>query len=100
MEKPIVLLPLPFFTGLVMRSFAQQFDIPSVQLSLERAKILDLNSMVSLQFRENLYRQPVLAEGIAEPLPYRRQRTSATPVNPPTACKGLGVFHDDAGKVC
>jgi len=95
--QPFVLLPLPVFTTLVMRSFAQEYDNPSAQLSLERAKDLDHNSMVRLQFTENLYRQPVLTEGKIEPSPYRIRKN---PERMELSSPRLGVFHDDAGKFC
>lgn len=63
------------------------------------AKDLDDNSMVKLQFTEDHYRQPVMAEKRAEPLPYRAERNGvADEVKSAHAFHNLGVFHDDSGK--
>jgi len=95
--QPLALFPLPIITTLMMHSFAQLYDASSVQLSLDKAKELDQNSMVKLQFRENFYRQPVLEEGRTEPLPYRVERRGSAETSVP-AFQHLGVFHDD-GKI-
>lgn len=97
--QPLVLSPLPMITTVMMRSFTQLYEVPSTQLSLEMAKDLDENSMVKLQFTGDHFRQPVLAEGLAEPLPYRTVRNGMTKGNPSSTFKSLGVFHDDDGKI-
>jgi len=95
--QPLALFPLPIITTLMMHSFSQIYDASSVQLSLDKAKELDQNSMVKLQFRENFYRQSVLEESEAEPLPYRVGRRGVAEISVP-AFQNLGVFHDD-GKI-
>jgi len=97
--QPLALFPLPAITAIMMRSFTQHYEVPSTQLSLEMAKDLDDNSMVKLQFTEDHYRQPVMAEKRAEPLPYRAERNGvADEVKSAHAFHNLGVFHDDSGK--
>lgn len=113
--QPLFLIPLPFYTYNMMKKFENSYIIPSSLLSLDKASDLDVQSMVKIQFDEDLYRQPgkfllcikqvfvhivltkthpfsVLAEKIASPLPYRIRTQSQ---NSP---KGLGVFSDDFEK--
>jgi len=93
--QPIFLLPLPFLTFTMMKSFDRMYTVPSSLLSLDRASQLDSTSMVKIQFDEELYRQPVLAENVIEPLPYRIGKPPPSPGQ-----RGLlGVFSDDFGKI-
>ena len=99
----------------MMKKFDNSYITPSALLSLDKASDLDVQSMVKIQFDEDLYRQPgkfllcreqifvevaltetnsfsVLAEKIVSPLPYRVRSQSQT------SPKGLGVFSDDFEK--
>ncbi len=80
-----------------MQSFHRVYHIPSTQLSLERATQLDNKSMVKIQFDEDLYRQPVMAEGNLEPLPYRLSSNVSQTVT--SSISSLGVLHADVGKI-
>ena len=80
----------------MMQSFHRIYEVPSAQLSLERATQLDQKSMVKIRFDEDLYRQPVMAEGKLEPLPYRAS-INVTPIT--SNVSGLGVLHADVGKI-
>lgn len=97
-NKPLALLPLPFITYMMMQSFHRIYQEPSEQLSFERATQLDQKSMVKIRFDEDLYRQPVMAEGKVDPLPYRitSHYTTATPSS---SISSLGVLHADVGKI-
>ena len=80
-----------------MNTFQRLYAEPSQQLSLERATAFDQRSMVKIGFREEFYRQPVLAEGSVEPLPYRRSmRPTQTPGRIHSQ-SSLGKLHDDHG---
>jgi hypothetical protein len=86
--QPVALLPLPIITFWVMRFFEQTYAIPSMKLSLERARDYDLfmNEMSTEPgpmaargaaerrklFQKNAYRQPVLTELVKKPWMYRR----------------------------
>jgi hypothetical protein len=93
--QPICLVPLLFLTYTMMKSFDRMYTVPSSLLSLDRASQLDSTSMAKIQFDEDLYRQPVLAEKVVEPIPYR--------VGMPSIDSGrtslLGVFSADLGKI-
>ena len=80
---------------MMMRSFDRIYQVPSTQLSLERATQLDQKSMVKIRFDEDLYRQPVMAEGQLEPLPYR-VRANISPMMT-SSMSSLGVLHADVG---
>ena len=86
--QPIVLLPLPMITIWVMRFFERTYAIPSMKLSLERARDYDnFTNHISREtgehsergvaerlkiFDRNSYRQPVLTEMVKKPWMYRR----------------------------
>ena len=86
--QPIVLVPLPVITIWVMRFFEQTYAIPSMKLSLERARDYDIfTNEISQEegdpsqrgiserrktFNRNSYRQPVLTEMVKKPWMYRR----------------------------
>eukprot|EP00566_Odontella_aurita_P003015 CAMPEP_0113599678 /NCGR_PEP_ID=MMETSP0015_2-20120614/42281_1 /TAXON_ID=2838 /ORGANISM="Odontella" /LENGTH=1029 /DNA_ID=CAMNT_0000507843 /DNA_START=376 /DNA_END=3466 /DNA_ORIENTATION=+ /assembly_acc=CAM_ASM_000160 len=87
--QPIFLAPLPFITVYMMGYFKENYTEPSQQLSLERAVDLDYHSdqmaspegsvtlgagaqNIGMAFHRYAYRQPVLAEGVGMPMPYRR----------------------------
>ena len=92
--EPICLVPLPFLTYIMMKSFDRMYTVPSSLLSLDRASQLDSTSMVKILFDEDLYRQPALAEKVIEPIPYR--------CGTPSTISGhsiLGVFNEDLGKI-
>ena len=70
----------------MMSDFTNRFKIPSQSLSMERAKFIDdelvmrqvtsnndsfSTTDIAESFNKHAYRQPVLTEGIVEPLPYR-----------------------------
>lgn len=103
--QPLFLSPLPIITTVMMNSFSRTYDVPSAYLSLERSKELDANSMVKLRFTETMFRQPVLAEGKVEPLPYRIVRDGSMVdlerklSGQNSSVRNLGVFHDDAAKL-
>ena len=80
---------------MMVQSFHRVYEIPSAQLSLERASQLDQKSMVKLRFDEDLYRQPVMAEGRLEPLPYRITAHTASS----SVTSSLGVLNTDTGKI-
>ena len=79
----------------MIQSFHRVYEVPSAQLSLERASQLDQKSMVKLRFEEDLYRQPVMAEGRLEPLPYRITANAVSP----SVTASLGVLNIDTGKI-
>ncbi len=79
---------------MMMKSFHRIFQVPSTQLSLERASQLDQKSMVKIRFEEDLYRQPVMAEGKVDPLPYRVATHIA-----PAVTSSLSFLHSDSGKI-
>ena len=71
--QPILLVPLPFITYFTMMHFRRHYGDPGKSLSLERARQIDLNPPSDTsKFDRDAYRQPVLAEGVVEPMPYRR----------------------------
>ena len=66
-------------------------------LSLERAVQVDKHATDELEFSEDTYRQPVLAEGAVEPQlhhSYEKEEHDQTPIR-----QGQGMFHDDSGKI-
>jgi len=98
--QAIVLLPLPFITFIMMQSFQRCYVGPGSQLSLEKAVELDKDSMVKIHFREDFFKQPILAEGIIEPMPYRvQQHTQVNPVRTTRNFSQLGVLHEDSEKI-
>jgi hypothetical protein len=71
--QPILLIPLPLFTIRVMRYFRRHYGDPGRFLSLEMARKIDKHPPVqNSEFNKDAYRQPVLAEGVAAPMAYRR----------------------------
>lgn len=94
--QPFFLLPLPFLTYGMMQSFDRVYALPSSLLSLDRAAQLDQTSLVKIQFDEDLYRQPVLAEKKLGPLPYR---TGTSPTARIGQRATLGIFNEDLGKM-
>lgn len=76
--------------------FGRIYQVPSEQLSLERATQLDQKSMVKIRFDEDLYRQPVMAEARLEPLPYRVSPNASSPAMS-SSISSLGVLHTDVG---
>jgi len=80
----IIILPLPFITLQMMRSFDERYASPSRILNLERAKEIDsINEgngfSTSTSFAKDLYRQPSLADPKTEPMPYRRDSGESGP---------------------
>ena len=82
---------------MTMQSFHRVYQVPSSQLSLERATQLDQKSMVKIRFDEDLYRQPVMAVGTLEPLPYRVATNPSQLMA--SSITSLGVLHEDSGKL-
>ncbi len=80
----------------MIQSFHRIYQVPSAQLSLERASQLDQKSMVKIRFDEDLYRQPVMAEGRLDPLPYRIAAHTSHTVN---MTSSLGVLNINTGKI-
>jgi len=115
----VALLPLPFLTFLMMKSFQWRYEEPGAQLSLEKAIKLDRDSIVSVHFQEDMFEQPVLREGNASPQPFRRVNTrtvrgggshgahfsgggssgSASLLSSHQQRSDIGVLHDDIGKI-
>jgi hypothetical protein len=95
--QPLLLIPLPFVTYIMMQTFERRHVEPSFQLSLERAQELDQDSMVKIRFTEDFYRQPVLTEEPKlDPLPYRVSGT-ASPRMMMISRHELGVLHNESG---
>jgi len=65
--QPLFLLPLLVFTVGMMNVYKKLYAEPGRQLSIEKALSLDKHSTAVKSFRKDCYRQPVLAEGPAEP---------------------------------
>ncbi len=97
--QPLLLLPLPFLTYKMMGTFDRVYTQPSLLLSLDRATQLDKQSMAKIHFNEGLYRQPVLTETRAEPLPYRVAKSHGTTVALAGQSERLGIFNDDTDKI-
>ena len=81
----------------MIQSFHRIYHAPSTQLSLERATQLDQKSMVKIRFDEDLYRQPVMAEGRVEPLPYRVTTNISPAVS--SSISSLGILNSSTGKL-
>ena len=77
-----------------MQTFDRVYTQPSLLLSLDRAMQIDQNSMVKIQFEEDLYRQRVLAEKRVEPIPYRIISPGAARSRQQDS---LGYFNEDMG---
>ena len=93
-----MLIPLPIITCIMTFSFHRMYSDTSAQLSLERATEIDKRSMVKIRFTEDLYRQPVLAEGVLEPQPYRASSASQVQTRKGSSLN-IGVLHNDSGKI-
>ena len=55
-----------------MHRFRRLYWDTGFRLSLERGLHSDTDEEENNDFSDNMYRQPVLGEGLAEPQPYRR----------------------------
>ena len=74
--KPLALVPLIYFCLWSMNYLKTNFSEPSKRLALERAISLDeytqvMESLPSLEFSKEHYKQPVLTEPSGEPFFYR-----------------------------
>ena len=68
-----LLTPVLFYTYNHMQYFHNQYQIPSMYLTLERAQDIDKHEKnVADVFDSDAYRQPILREHSAEPQEYRR----------------------------
>jgi hypothetical protein len=75
--QPILLIPLPIMTYFTMSHLRNHYGNPGKALSLERARQIDHHPPADTsKFDRDAYRQPVLAEGTASPMPYRRGQIS------------------------
>jgi len=95
--QPLFLLPLPFITYRMMQRFQNSYVYPGQYLSLERAMKLDEHSIARIQFSEDTYRQPVLAENALQPFPYRVGKNalhSGINIQP-----NVGILMSDSSKI-
>jgi len=74
------LVPLLFMTYFSLRYNVQEFETPSTNLTMERAQEIDKYETAAAvrEFDEYAYRQPILTEPLAVPLPYRREQRQAS----------------------
>lgn len=72
------LFPLVFFTVRCIGKFKDAYERGGRSLTYERARAIDEKETPELSFDSNAYKQNVLTEGIAKPLPYRRDHQSLT----------------------
>lgn len=73
------LVPLLFITYFSLRYNVQEYETPSTNLTMERAQEIDKYETAAAvrEFDEYAYRQPILTEPLAVPLPYRREQHQA-----------------------
>ena len=64
--------PLPIITIKMMNVFKTLYVRPGMCISVERAVELDAQRNMQSTFSADVYRQPVLTEGIVEPAPKRK----------------------------
>lgn len=94
--QALVLSPLPFITIQMMGVFKRLYVFPGDSVSLSKAIDLDTHRNEQTSFCGDVYRQPVLAEKIVEPQPYRR--SAQVPVLE-TMSNGLASKAADSGKI-